>query len=57
MKDRRYQHQLANYQQSFIGSELVDYLIKYKNCIEPEVIAMGQSLLEHNLIAQVHNEH
>ncbi|MEM8721489.1 MAG: DEP domain-containing protein [Cyanobacteria bacterium P01_G01_bin.39] len=55
IKDRRYQ--LANYQQCFIGSELVDWLIKHKNCLEPEAVAIGQSLLEHNLIAHVLNEH
>jgi len=55
IKDRRYR--LMNYQQCFIGSELVDWFIKQKNCSEREAISMGQNLLDHNLIYHVHNEH
>lgn len=55
IKDRRYK--LTNYTQCFIGSELVEWLIKQTNCLEQEAISIGQNLLEHNLIYHVHNQH
>ena len=55
IKDRQYR--FSKYEQCFIGSELVDWLIKYRGVVEAEAIALGQSLLEHNLLAHVHHEH
>jgi|GEM_PF-2940312 len=55
VKDRQYR--LTHYSQCFIGSELTDWLMKSKKLVEAEAIAIGQNLLEHNLIAHVRNEH
>lgn len=55
IKDRRYKLKL--YRQCFIGSELVDYLIKDKNITTAEAISLGQSLLERDLIYHVTNDH
>ncbi|MEL6928565.1 MAG: hypothetical protein AAFO95_08015 [Cyanobacteria bacterium J06600_6] len=55
IKDRRYR--LTSYPECFVGSDLVDCLIKNKNITADEAIAIGQSLLEHNLIAHVCNDH
>ena len=55
IKDRQYR--LNKYSQCFVGSELVDWLIEHQNLVEAEAIAVGQNLLEHNLIAHVHKQH
>lgn len=41
----------------FISSELVSCLIENINILEAEAIAVGQSLLEHNLIRHVCDDH
>jgi len=51
VKDRRYN--LRNYPTCFIGSELVEFLIKSRNYLEEEAIAIGQNLLEHKLIRRL----
>lgn len=48
---------LKCYRQCFIGSELVDFLVRKKDFVEDEAIAVGQSLLEHGLISHVCNDH
>ena len=55
IKERRYH--LRQYHNCFVGSELVDYLVNYQDCLTEEAVALGQSLLKHNLIQHVHNEH
>jgi len=55
IENRRYR--LTTYKQCFIGSELVDCLVKSKNMTPEEAIATGQSLLEHGSIAHVCNDH
>ena len=55
IKDRWYH--LKCYSQSFIGSELVEYLCQTQNIDELEAISIGQDLLKHNLISHVCNEH
>ena len=55
IKDRW--HKLKNYPQCFVGSELVDCLAKIKGIAMEEAIALGQNLLEHNLIQHVCNDH
>ena len=55
IKNRRYH--LKRYPQCFIGSELVDYLVKNKGKTTGEAIYIGQDLLEYGLIQHVCNEH
>lgn len=55
IKDRRYR--LKIYLQCFIGAELVAWLIQNKNVLTEEAVAMGQSLLRHNLIENMCQEH
>ena len=55
IKDRRYR--LTSYKQCFVGSELVDCLVKGNNITPKEATRIGQNLLEHNLIVHVRNEH
>ncbi len=55
IKDRRYR--LKIYRQCFIGSELVEWLKQNKDVLAVEAISLGQSLLEHNLICHVTNDH
>ncbi|MEL6495853.1 MAG: hypothetical protein AAFQ41_12155 [Cyanobacteria bacterium J06623_7] len=55
VKDR--QHNLSTYPQCFIGSELVDWLMTHRELLEAEAIALGQNLLEHDLISHVLRDH
>ena len=55
IKDRRYR--LKTYPQCFIGTELVAWLTQNKGVLTEEAIALGQSLLRHNLIEHVCQEH
>ena len=55
VKDRRYR--LKIYHQCFVGAELVEWLQQHKNVLTAEAISLGQSLLRHNLIEHVCQEH
>lgn len=54
-KDRWYH--LKCYRHCFIGSELVDCLVKNKNIFKEEAIALGQDLFQYSLIRHVCDEH
>ena len=55
IKDRWYH--LKCYKKCFIGSELVDCLVKNQSILQEEAIVIGQNLLQHNLISHVCNDH
>ncbi|MEL6437939.1 MAG: DEP domain-containing protein [Cyanobacteria bacterium J06621_8] len=55
VKDRRYR--LTTYPQCFVGKELVQWLIENKELLTAEAIAWGQSLIDHNLIEHVCQDH
>ena len=55
IKNRLYH--LTPYKQCFVGSELVDWLIDHKQVVKEEAIALGQDLLEHDIISHVCNDH
>ena len=55
IKNRWYR--LKYYRQCFIGTELVDCLVKHKGFMEEEAIALGQILLKQGLISHVCNDH
>ena len=55
IKDRWYHLKL--YPKCFIGSELVDWLVKTKGIVTQEAISLGQNLFEYHLIEHVHREH
>ena len=55
IKNRWYN--LRFYPNCFIGSELVDWLVKTKGIVTEEAISQGQNLWEYQLIKHVHEEH
>lgn len=55
IKDRRYG--LKVYPKVFLGSEAVAWLIQYEKATKAEAIAIGQMMIENNIIHHVLDEH
>ncbi|MGK7947506.1 MAG: DEP domain-containing protein [Xenococcaceae cyanobacterium] len=55
VKTRR--HQLKLYQRCFVGSEAVDWLVKYLNISRKQAVAIGQKLVDKKVIHHVNDEH
>jgi len=55
IRDRRFRFQVYN--QCFLGSDAVNWLIKHEKATREEAILMGQLMVEQNLIHHVLDEH
>ena len=55
IKDRRYGFKI--YSKVFLGSEAVSWLIKHEKATLPEAIAIGELMIEQNIIHHILDEH
>nr|MDJ0600358.1 pleckstrin/ G-protein interacting- domain protein [Crocosphaera sp.] len=55
IKDRR--HRLKQYPKCFIGSDLVDWMIKNLSISSEQAVKIGQQLIDKKIIHHVHDQH